>query len=144
MKISNSDTGIQFLKFCFAGIFNTAINYLLFITLYKYLLFHYLLSGVIGFLSGAISGYVINRNWTFNAKHIDYKKGFYTYLVVQLISLLFHTSTLFISTKYFNVIPELSQVFGIAASTIVNFTLSKKFVFKSAKRHIDESSYFAK
>ena len=118
-----------FIRFCIVGILNTSVNYLVFLIFFRLLDIPYLLAGITGFLSGAVTGFFLNRSWTFQANHLRIGSGLLRYFLVQIVSLLGHTLTLYILTEYFYIIAELSQLFAIATSTLINFFLSRKYVF---------------
>lgn len=118
----------EFLKFAIVGILNTLINYGIFIFLLSILGVIYYVSGAIGFIAGAITGFILNRYWTFGSS-VPIMIGSIKYFVVQLICLSIHMLIQISVTKYLQVPEVYSQLAGIAVTTIVNFVISRKFVF---------------
>ena len=128
LNLANKKIIIQFFKFIFVGLINSSFNYLLFYVCLIYLNFHYIVSGTLGFILGALIGYQLNRSWSFNSK-INYKKGLKTYLFIQLFCLLIHNITLISVIEYLQIKDVFSQLAGIIVTTLINFYLIKKFVF---------------
>ena len=128
LNLANKKIIIQFFKFIFVGLINSSFNYLLFYVCLIHLNFHYIVSGTLGFILGALIGYQLNRSWSFNSK-INYKKGLRTYLFIQLFCLLIHNITLISVIEYLQIKDVFSQLAGIIVTTLINFYLIKKFVF---------------
>ena len=137
MTFLRSESAGQFVRFCLVGLLNTAINYSLFLALYRLFGMPYAAAAVAGFLAGAFSGFFLNRRWTFRAHEVATGKGLLMYLAVQIFSLGGHMTTLLFCTELLGVIPELSNLLGIGVSTFINFSLSKFVVFgKRPPMHI--------
>lgn len=117
----------KFLRFLIVGVINTSINYGIFYALLKIL--DYRLSGAIGFMSGALSGFFLNRSWTFNSD-VKINSGILKYFLVQLFCLLVHEITIITATELFRVPKVFSQLAGIFVTTFLNYFLIKRIVFK--------------
>tara|TARA_Y100000590_G_scaffold470720_1_gene668433 strand:- start:23047 stop:23475 length:429 start_codon:yes stop_codon:yes gene_type:complete len=116
-------------KFLIVGLLNTGINYFIFYSLLIGLNLIYYISGAIGFLSGAVTGFIFNRLWTFNS-NIPVSTGLIKYLFIQLICLMAHVTTQITVTEIIGVPELLSQFIGILVTTFMNFFLIKNLVFK--------------
>ena len=126
--ISNKIMQLEFSKFVVVGIINTSINYGIFILLLLKLNFVYFIAGAIGFFSGAISGFFLNRFWTFKSD-VPITIGLYKYFNVQLFCLVAHLTTQIGVTKLFGISEILSQLAGVIVTTFINFFISKTIVF---------------
>lgn len=120
----------RFLRFCLVGIFNTGVNYGVFLLLWSLGNIPYLVAGPIGFLSGAVPGYFLNRAWTFRSD-INLGSGFWRYILVQLVSLGSHWCAQWIAGEVFGVPHGWTQLAGIVVSMFVNFTLLNLVVFRT-------------
>ena len=129
MTFLRSESADQFVKFCLVGIVNTAVNYSMFLVLYRINEIPYVAAATAGFMLGAFSGFFLNRSWTFRAHELAAGKGLLMYLAAQVLSLGGHMATLLSCTELLGAAPELSNVLGICVSTFINFSLSKFFVF---------------
>ena len=122
-----------FLSFCCVGLFNTLVNYGVFFLMMHGLHWHYLAAGVSGFLSGAVTGFFLNRGLTFKSD-VAYGRGFAAYLLLQILCLGVHCWIQFLSVRLFDMPPTGSQLPGIVVTTFLNYGLSKRFVFTSFRR----------
>jgi len=122
----------QFIQFCFVGVLNLVVNYSIFLLLLSQQIMPVMMAGAIGFFSGAISGFFLNRSWTFAGTSVGIVAGMNGYMLVQILSFAAHTSVQKVALILGSA-PEFSQIFGIMVSTIVNFTLIKWLVFKPTK-----------
>ncbi len=117
----------SFIKFCLIGLFNTGLNYLVFYLLIS-MKFNPLLAGSMGFLSGAVTGFILNRRYTF-ASDISFFLGFKKYFILQLVCLSVHFCVQFFFL-YVLLFPKLfSQIPGIFFTSLLNYFLSRKYVF---------------
>ena len=136
LKINNPNTSIlnksihrEFGKFVIVGVLNTTINYGIFVLLFLALNLVYYAAGAIGFLSGAVSGFFLNRLWTFKSK-VPIAEGFIKYFIIQLFCLGVHIATQIGVTELLGVPEIFSQLAGIAITTFMNFFISRAVVFK--------------
>jgi putative flippase GtrA len=117
-----------FLIFCCIGVLNTLVNYSIFLYLIIYMGFSYLHAGSLGFLSGAITGFFLNRKFTFK-NSIKISTGLSTYLFLQLGCLIVNSCIQFIVVEYFSVPSKLSQLPAITVTLFLNYIISKEFIF---------------
>ncbi|MDP4268451.1 MAG: GtrA family protein [Bacteroidota bacterium] len=127
-KIIKKYVSDKFLRFVIVGSINTILNYGIFFACLKFLLIDYRIAGVFGFLSGAVSGFLLNRKWTFKS-NVRLSSGSLKYFLVQLFCLCIHTCTIIVATEIFKVPQVFSQLVGICITTFINYELIRKFVF---------------
>jgi len=119
---------IYFLKFSLVGVFNTLLNYVVFIIFLLYFNIDYWISGIIGFFSGAVLGFFLNRNFTFSSK-ISKKKGLIKYLLIQIFCLSVHICIQIISVEFFSINKVFSQIVSIIITVFINFYLVRNLIF---------------
>jgi putative flippase GtrA len=135
---------VQFLKFGFVGVVNTAVdlgvfNFLIFIfgvaTGVSYILFK-----TISFSCALINSYVLNKSFVFNSKENNFnKREFSLFLVVSLMGILLNVSVAFLiytlvymygaSLPYY-VAANIGAISGSIVVLLWNFLGYKFFVFK--------------
>lgn len=125
-----------FLIFCCVGLFNTSLNYSVFLYLISYIGLNYIYAGALGFLAGAISGFFLNRKFTFN-NSIRISRGLSAYLLLQSVCLILNGCIQFVVVQYFFMPSKLSQLPAIAVTLLLNYVISKRFIF--LKRGFNES-----
>ena len=119
----------HFIIFCFVGIVNNLINFGVFFTLLTYFGVKYTVAGIFGFISGALSGYILNRKHTFQSK-VSFKNGLIRYLYLQCICLIISVMIQFVSVNILEIKQEYSQIPSILITILINYNLIKFFVFK--------------
>ncbi len=133
----------QLFKFIIVGGLSTVLNYTIFASLYFFNVY-YILASVIGYFSGLILGYLLNRSWSFSSVTDNKKIEFIFYSFVYLFSLALSVAALRLAVDNFGVDPLLGNFLAIAVSTIINFIGLKFLIFN--KRIIDwfkkNSNYF--
>ena len=117
----------QTVKFCIVGVFGVFINYCIFLLALVFLEIHYIISGLLGYLLGAVPIFFLNRYWTFKS-NVSILKGFPIYIIINLISLSSHSLIQYISKEHFGVPEIYSQACGIFVSVIISFILVRKLM----------------
>ena len=130
-SISNNNTIRQFFRFCVVGSLGASINYFVFYILYKVSEVNYVVSSLIGFFFSATVIFIFNRQWTFMVRDGYITKQFINFNVLIGFSFVVNGIVIYFVTNYFNIIPEVSQLFAMAVTTIINFSGSKLWVFKN-------------
>ena len=93
---------------------------------------------VVGYSAAVIQNYIINHFWTFRSQTVEMelsKDAFIKFLSVSIISLvpryIVYNSVLASFTSNRGFVPDIANLSGIIAGTLVNFLGSKFIVFKS-------------
>jgi putative flippase GtrA len=120
----------QLARFLMTGLLTNLVNYGTFWILLRRLSVHYLAASITGFLAGFVVGFIVNRRWTFEAAGGQSQGQFIRFLMVNLVSLTANAAVITFFTEVFHLIPELSQLLALAASTLINFTGSKFWAFR--------------
>jgi len=92
---------------------------------------NYVVSSLIGFFFSATVIFIFNRQWTFMVRDGYITKQFINFNVLIGFSFVVNGIVIYFVTNYFNIIPEVSQLFAMAVTTIINFSGSKLWVFKN-------------
>ena len=117
----------QAIRFSIVGVFGVFINYCIFLLALVIFEIHYLISGLLGYLFAAVPIFFLNRYWPFKS-NVSIFKGFPIYIVINLFSLISHTTIQYLSKEYFGVPEIYSQACGIFVSVIISFILVRKLM----------------
>lgn len=117
----------EFLFFIAVGIINTIVNYSVYLLLLHVFKVHYMASGCVGFMSGAVLGYHLNRKYAFKTKFTKWQMFFY--FLVNFFSLGVNALVLYVVITCLGIWPTYAQLFGIAVTTLTNFSGCKLLVF---------------
>jgi putative flippase GtrA len=123
---------IRFLKFGTVGFFNTLIT----LGSYTFLVYtgmNYLLANILGYGLGVINSYYWNKTWVF--KDNSRKTAvFVKFLTVNLLTLAFNTSVLFLLVDQLGIHPVIANVFAVGTGLLLNYVLNYKWTFNKAAK----------
>lgn len=136
-------TSNQFVRFCITGglgvLTDAGIYFILVRALNakdSYFILKFI--WIFGYIAAVIQNYLINHFWTFSKQTKEFSisaKAFVQFLSVSLISLVPRYLVYILIINYGGAktmfVPDLANLGGIIAGTVVNFLGSKYFVFKS-------------
>ena len=117
----------QVVKFCIVGSFGVFLNYSVFIISLVYFNIHYLISGLIGYLSTTVPSFLLNRYWTFRSS-VSIYRGYGVFIIINIITMSSHVTIQFLSKEYLGVPEIYSQACGIVVSVIISFLLVRKLM----------------
>lgn len=120
----------QFIKFSLVGVSNTLVNYLVFLLLYSLLGLHYLPSAALGWIAGIINSYLLNRRFTFRARHSANLGEGLRFGLVSAGAGVLNLIVLHMLVEWAGMMPELAQVLAIICSYIPNFLFTKLWIFR--------------
>ena len=90
---------------------------------------------MIGYVSGLLLGYLLNKNWTF-ISHVDKSKSYIVgYISVYAISMVSSQSFLLFFVEIMLINPLYANVLAIVLSTAMNFLGINFFVFKNTEKN---------
>lgn len=122
----------QFVRFCVVGVANTAVG----VGTYELALVAgaaYLVAGAGAFLLGTLTGYALNRSWTFRADsaHVI---ALPRYLGVQGAALLLNLVLLFALVDGIGVPEAAGQALALPAVSLATFLTHRRWTFADALR----------
>lgn len=119
---------LDIVRFLCVGVMSTIINYIIFYMLLQQLYVNYMLSSAIGFVSGILFGYILNKSWTYRTKKSN-SEVFTKYICVYLFSLFLGLCCLRFLV-YWGVDCLIANTLIIIMTTCTNFIGTKFWVFK--------------
>lgn len=90
---------------------------------------NYIISSVIGYLSGVFFGFYFNKNWSFNFRDKS-PFVFIKYLSAYLFSLLVSVALLKVLVDYYTLDARISNALVIGVTTVLNYLAVKFVVFR--------------
>ena len=122
---------MMLIEFAFVGVLGSVTNLAVFYVLSNFSI-HYMLNSCICFLIAVSQNYFLNALFTFQSKELSLVQ-YISYVFANIFGLCINLCVLFIFRNFiFNDLhfkDLLSQAFGVASAMIINFLLSKYFVF---------------
>ena len=119
----------RFIKFCFTGLLNSLINYIVYAGLLLINL-HYALAYLIAYLVATANSYIINNFWVFKHKENTHVKKFGKFLIITAIVLGIAQLLLFLFVDIIHIQEYISGILVIPITGLLNYLLYKKIVFK--------------
>lgn len=120
---------VQFVKFGIVGVSNTALAFGIYTLLLKGFGVWYLAASAIGFVVGAINGFLLNRRWTF-AGHVGDSLTPVRWGVVQGCGLALNEGLLFLFVDGAGVEKLLSQALATGVVTVITFLVNRAWTFR--------------
>jgi putative flippase GtrA len=120
---------LQFAMFGIVGISNTLITFIVYTLLLKVFGVWYLAASAIGFVAGAVNGFLLNRRWTFRG-HVGDALTPVRWFVVQGCGLALNEALLFLYVDALKFDKLLSQALSIAVVTVVTFLANRAWTFR--------------
>jgi putative flippase GtrA len=120
---------IQFVKFGTVGVSNTLLTFLVYTLLLKVFGVWYLAASAIGFLVGAVNGFLLNRRWTFK-EHVGDALTPVRWGVVQGCGLGLNEGILYLLVDGAHLDKLLSQAFATGVVTVLTFLVNRAWTFR--------------
>jgi putative flippase GtrA len=120
---------VQFVKFGIVGVSNTLITLAVYTLLLKVFGVWYLAASAIGFLLGAVNGFLLNRRWTFRG-HVGDALTPVRWGVVQTCGLAVNEALLYVFVHDAHLDKLIAQVCATAVVTVSTFFANRAWTFR--------------
>jgi putative flippase GtrA len=120
---------VQFVKFGIVGVSNTLLAFAIYTVLLKVFGVWYLGASAIGFVVGAVNGFLLNRRWTF-AGHVGDSLTPVRWGVVQGCGLALNEGLLYLFVDGAGIEKLLGQAFATAIVTVITFLVNRAWTFR--------------
>jgi putative flippase GtrA len=120
---------VQFVKFGIVGVSNTLITLAVYTVLLKVFGVWYLAASAIGFIVGAVNGFLLNRRWTFS-EHVGDALTPVRWGVVQTCGLGINELLLYVFVHDASLDKLLAQVCATAFVTVTTFFANRAWTFR--------------
>jgi putative flippase GtrA len=121
---------VQFVKFGTVGVSNTLLTFVVYTVLLKVFGVWYLAASAIGFLTGAVNGFLWNRRWTFK-EHVGDALTPIRWGVVQGCGLGLNVGILYLLVDGARVDKLVSQAVATAVVTVLTFLANRAWTFRA-------------
>jgi putative flippase GtrA len=121
---------VQFVKFGIVGVSNTLLTLAVYTVLLKVLGVWYLAASAIGFVAGAINGFLLNRRWTFR-EHVGDALTPVRWGVVQTCGLGLNEGLLYVLVHDAQLDKLVAQVCATAVVTVSTFFANRAWTFRA-------------
>jgi putative flippase GtrA len=125
----NAPMLVQFVKFGVVGVSNTLLAFTIYTVLLKGFGVWYLAASAIGFVVGAVNGFLLNRRWTF-AGHVGDALTPVRWGIVQGCGLALNEGLLYLFVDDAGIEKLLSQAFATGIVTVITFLVNRAWTFR--------------
>jgi putative flippase GtrA len=120
---------VQFIKFGIVGVSNTLLTFAVYTLLLKVFGVWYLAASAIGFVVGAVNGFLLNRRWTFSG-HVGDSLTPVRWAIVQGCGLMLNEGLLYLWVAGVGVDKLVGQALSIVVVTTVTFLVNRAWTFR--------------
>jgi putative flippase GtrA len=120
---------VQFIKFGIVGVSNTLLTLIVYTVLLKVFGVWYLAASAIGFIVGAVNGFLLNRRWTFR-EHVGDSFTPVRWGIVQTCGLGINEALLYLLVHHAHLDKLLAQVCATAVVTVTTFFVNRAWTFR--------------
>jgi putative flippase GtrA len=120
---------VQFVKFGIVGVSNTLLAFAIYTVLLKVFGVWYLGASAIGFVVGAVNGFLLNRRWTF-AGHVGDSLTPVRWGVVQGCGLALNEGLLYLFVDGADIEKLLGQALATIVVTVITFFVNRAWTFR--------------
>ncbi|HEX3432971.1 MAG TPA: GtrA family protein [Solirubrobacteraceae bacterium] len=120
---------VQFVKFGIVGVSNTLLAFAIYTVLLKVFGVWYLAASAIGFVVGAVNGFLLNRRWTF-AGHVGDSLTPVRWGIVQGCGLALNEGLLFVFVDDAGIEKLLGQACATVIVTVITFLVNRAWTFR--------------
>ena len=120
---------VQFVKFGIVGVSNTLIAFAVYTLLLKVFGVWYLAASAIGFVIGAVNGFLLNRRWTF-AGHVGDALTPVRWGIVQTGGLGINLGLLYVFVHDAHLDKLVAQACATAVVTVTTFFVNRAWTFR--------------
>ncbi len=121
---------VQFIKFGIVGVSNTLLTFAVYTLLLKGFGVWYLAASAIGFVVGAVNGFLWNRRWTFR-EHVGDAFTPVRWGIVQGCGLALNEGLLYLLVHGAGLDKLLAQACSIAVVTVLTFLANRAWTFRT-------------
>lgn len=124
----------KFIKYAVVGLTCTSLDFLLLYIFTEFLHIFYLLSAVLSIAVVLWLSFSLNKYWTFADFGGQYFKQFFGYILSHMLALILSLIILTVLVEIFGLWYILARAVGTGLAAVINFSLTKKYVFNNQKK----------
>ncbi len=119
----------QFAKYGVVGATNTALTFVTYTVAAVLLGVPYLVALIVGYIPGAINSYLLNRHWTFEAKHLPHSRSGSRFAIVQVCAIAANLVLLYVMVHVLHVEKIAAQAILTVPVVAITFFINRAWTF---------------
>lgn len=121
---------VQFVKFSLVGTSNTLVDFAVFSVLLYGFGLHYLSANVASFTTATTWSYILNRRWTFRARHGKVHVQYFKFILVSIVGLGLNTLILFLLVERAHLAKIIAKALAVLIVLGWNFPINRHWTFR--------------
>ncbi|MFI4978093.1 MAG: GtrA family protein [Solirubrobacterales bacterium] len=130
----SAPTIIQFVKFGIVGVSNTLLFFAIYTVLLKGFGVWYIAASAIGYVVGAVNGFLLNRRWTFK-EHVGDALTPVRWTIVQGCGLALNLGLVYLFVDGVSLDKLIGQACATAIVTVLTFLANRAWTFRTHAPH---------
>lgn len=124
----------KFVKYVLIASTTTLVNVIVYLLCYKVLIKNIIVSNIFAYASSITLSFILNERIVYKCQTRKYKKQIPLFLASKALSFAIDSLVLVCLDKYFNISALLEKLIANASTTISNYFICDKIVFKNDKK----------
>ena len=124
----------KFVKYVLIASATTLVNVIVYLLCYKVLIKNIIVSNIFAYVFSITLSFILNERIVYKCQTRKYKKQIPLFLASKALSFAIDSLVLVCLDKYFNISALLEKLIANASTTISNYFICDKIVFKNDKK----------
>lgn len=124
----------KFVKYVLIASATTLVNVIVYLLCYKVLIKNIIVSNIFAYASSITLSFILNERIVYKCQTRKYKKQIPLFLASKALSFAIDSLVLVCLDKYFNISALLEKLIANASTTISNYFICDKIVFKNDEK----------
>ena len=133
ISLNNKIKNNKFLSYSFFAVITSGINVCSYILFYNFIFSNIIVSNVFAYTISIMVSFIINKKIVFKNNNEEILIQMVLYLMVKLIAFGIDSIVLIGINKFFNLSNFVAKLIANISTTLSNYTLNNKIVFKNIK-----------
>jgi putative flippase GtrA len=126
------ETFRQFIKFCLVGIFNTIIDYGVYLFFTRSLGLYFLYANILAILIAMTFSFFVNKYWTFKNFEKKIKSQYAKFFLIGIVYFFLYNIIFYLCVHNFKIYDLLAKIIAIAIGLSWNFVANKYWTFRKS------------
>jgi dolichol-phosphate mannosyltransferase len=129
-KIYKKEIVSQFVKFCLVGVFNTIVDYGVYLFFSRLVGLYFLYSNILSILVAMTFSFFANKYWTFGNLENKLASQYLKFFLISIVYFLLYNTIFYLGVKYLGIYDLLVKLIAIVIGVFWNFLANKYWTFR--------------
>lgn len=129
-KLYKNETLRQFIKFCIVGIFNTIIDYGVYLFFNRFAGLYFLYANILAILTAMTFSFFVNKYWTFKNYEEKIKIQYLKFFSIGIVYFIIYNAIFYYGVHNLKIYDLVAKLIAITIGLFWNFIANKHWTFK--------------